>query len=140
MAANGAAANRCVNCLHQMIALAKSAGSVPGGSVVAEGTVRGLEPAELERPSRVAVDGRRQVDVEVGAVADGEVLEPEDGSEPGAVSTIVAVPRPKWKSSVPWNDPEAIRRAANGGRDRRRAPSDAAGGAGCGPAVADARG
>ena len=32
VAANGATANRCENCLHQMIALAKSAGSVPGGS------------------------------------------------------------------------------------------------------------
>ena len=78
VAANGATANRCENCLHQMIALAKSAGSVPGGQRVPEGTVRGLEPAELERPRRVVVDGRRQVDVEVRAVADGEVLEPED--------------------------------------------------------------
>ena len=49
-----------------------------GGQRVPEGTVRGLEPAELERPRRVVVDGRRQVDVEVRAVADGEVLEPED--------------------------------------------------------------
>ena len=32
VAANGATANRCENCLHQMIALANAAGSVPGGS------------------------------------------------------------------------------------------------------------
>ena len=49
-ASNGATANRCENCLHQMIALAKSAGSVPAGSVVAECAVGRLEPAELERP------------------------------------------------------------------------------------------
>ncbi len=33
---------------------------------------------------------------------------------PGAVSTILAVPRPKWKSSVPWNSPVATVRGANG--------------------------
>ena len=32
MGSSGATANRCENCLHQMIALAKSAGSVPAGS------------------------------------------------------------------------------------------------------------
>ena len=49
-----------------------------GGQRVPECAVGGLEPAELERARRVVVDGRRQVDVEVRAVADGEVLEPED--------------------------------------------------------------
>ena len=31
LVSRGATAKRCENCLHQMIALAKSAGSVPGG-------------------------------------------------------------------------------------------------------------
>src|SRR6186997_1476545 len=45
------------------------------GQVVAECAVGRLELAELQRVVRVAVGIGRQVDIEVGAVADREVLE-----------------------------------------------------------------
>ena len=50
------------------------------GDFVVEGAVRALERAEVDRRVVVAVRVRREVDEEVGSVADRELLEPQDVS------------------------------------------------------------
>ena len=74
---SGATANRCENCLHQMIALAKAAGSVPAGSVVPEGAIGRLETPHLDRTLDVVVGTGRQVDVQVRPVPDRERIQAE---------------------------------------------------------------
>ena len=98
-----AQANRSENCLHQMSTLRMSVGSVARREADVEAAVGRLE---LRRPParRRRVRFGRQVDVQVRPVPDAEVLEPD---RPLAWRGLDqrAVPRPKWKSSVPWNSP-----------------------------------
>ena len=145
-AANGATAKRWQNCLHQMIALREVGRVGAGGQVVAERAVGRLEPPELEGVVGVAVGVRREVDEQVRAVADREVVEAQvvaagrgldDRRGPAAEVEVVGAAgtrrsrrsRPRTGSARGSEAPSASRVGASDGAGSRDGDADDGGAA-----------